>query len=813
MTLQKKRVWEALKSFLSSKNITSIRAQSSELETAETKVAKNILLTERKNMKEICRTKKKQWFEERWKKVKESRTMTEWWEAIGKFRVKRRRAGEGIKKEQWVEHFAKLLGEKSNAGISGGNATDTGWEKSQGESDDPRMDAEIAVHEVIRALKDTKNKKAPGEDGITVEFIKGMPKTMGGDLTRILNQIWNAGEMPKGWEEANIYPILKAGEEGTASNYRGISLLNIGYKLLASVMAKRVNAWIEGNKILRESQAGFRPGRGTRDHVFVLNSLINNKLKNKAGKLYVAFVDFRAAFDKLDREVLLQKLWEKGIRGHMHRMIRGIYKSTRNAVITSEGMSDLFETENGVRQGCPLSPTLFNLALDDVDEGWERKNEGGTVVGGIKIFALKYADDIAIVADDAEGLRKMLKSLEKFVHGAKMEVNIKKTKVMIFKNGGREGKKREKWMWRGEKIEIVKEFKYLGYWFTPKNTGSGHIRYMVQKARKAINSVWGVLKRARVDELKERLQLYDSLANAGALYGIEIWGWQRREEIEKLQGKLAKMALGVARNTPSYLWKLEAGRRSVEVVARRRASKYLLEVLKMEEGRWPKVCLKEEIRSVINGNPSRWGKDLTKALREVGDGRTCRLVWASLRWPAIGMGGQVEKCLAEGCCRKEEQDIQKDWTGVEKSSFCPWFKDIKEGCGRERYWDNKTIRGELKEQWARLRCGNVGKVGKKGFESWTCEVCRNAEESVEHIWQCEEARMMIKEEWIRGVDEWRKGREGEELERWTRVTLRGELVEEICEYVREFEKAKRARTENEMAARGAQGGSEGGGFS
>ena len=114
------------------------------------------------------------------------------------------------------------------------------------------------------------------------------------------------------------------------------------------------------------------------------------------------------------------------------------------------------------------------------------------------------------------------------------------------------------------------------------------------------------MRRAKIDSLKSRLTLMDSLVKAGAMYGVEIWGWRRREEIERLQDKFVKMAMGISRNTPNYIWKLEAERRSMEVEMRRRASKYILEVCEMKEGRWPKICLREELRGISKGQPSQW---------------------------------------------------------------------------------------------------------------------------------------------------------------------------------------------------------------
>lgn len=222
-----------------------------------------------------------------------------------------------------------------------------------------------------------KNNKAAGEDGIVAEFLKALPQGWVGTLTEILRGILNQGIMIEGWEVARVFPIYKAGDENVAENYRGVSLLDVGYKLLTSVMAKRIRKWAENEGKFKESQAEFREKRGTRDHVFVLKSLVGNKLKRKRGKLYAAFIDFKTAFDKVNREIMMKKLEGIGVKVKMLRMIGKIYEETKSEIITPDGVTGKFVTWKGVRQGCPLSSTIFNICLDDIDDMWERRNEGG----------------------------------------------------------------------------------------------------------------------------------------------------------------------------------------------------------------------------------------------------------------------------------------------------------------------------------------------------------------------------------------------------------------------------------------------------
>lgn len=119
-----------------------------------------------------------------------------------------------------------------------------------------------------------------------VEFFKTLPERAMKDWTQILNQLCTRGKLPREWRMTVIYPLHKGGNEDEVSNYRGISLLNTGYKVLANILVKRLKNWVEQHNILGESQAGFRSGRATRDHIFILNALVNNKMRRAWGKLY-----------------------------------------------------------------------------------------------------------------------------------------------------------------------------------------------------------------------------------------------------------------------------------------------------------------------------------------------------------------------------------------------------------------------------------------------------------------------------------------------------------------------------------------------
>ncbi len=115
-----------------------------------------------------------------------------------------------------------------------------------------------------------------------------------------------------------MVPIFKSGDRTKPENYRGISLLSTAYKLFATILNNRLTEWAEETGQLPENQMGFRKGRGTRDGVYVLHTLVEKQLVKKRGKLYAYYIDLKAAFDSFNRAKLGRELLEKGVRGKIY---------------------------------------------------------------------------------------------------------------------------------------------------------------------------------------------------------------------------------------------------------------------------------------------------------------------------------------------------------------------------------------------------------------------------------------------------------------------------------------------------------------
>lgn len=267
--------------------------------------------------------------------------------------------------ERFEDHFMELLeGTKEGGRIELKIREREDKNESIDVSD---LNEDFHLKEVENEIRKLKKGKAQREDGIINEFLKILKQDERMDIWFFLNRIWRSSKIPQRWRLSEIVPIYKKGSRTDTKNYRGVSLLSTFYKTYVGIIARRLKLWVEKNKVLSEAQAGFRENRGVRDQVFILRTIIDEKIKRSKGNVFIMFVDFAGAFDKIDRTLLCSKLRKIGVRGRILDAIEDIYEETRSRIKIGEEISAQFYTNKGVRQGCPLSPVLFNLFIDDLE--------------------------------------------------------------------------------------------------------------------------------------------------------------------------------------------------------------------------------------------------------------------------------------------------------------------------------------------------------------------------------------------------------------------------------------------------------------
>ena len=298
--------------------------------------------------------------------------------------------------------------------------------------------------------------------------------------------------------------------------------------------------------------------------MFILHNLIELVCKSKKS-IYCTFIDLKQAFDRVWREGLWEKISNYNINGKCLRIIQSIYSNIKSCVIVNGNKTDFFLSNIGVRQGENLSPLLFNLFLNDVEDYLRVNGAQGifcsshdkdeTIVTFLKMFVLLYADDTVILSDSAESLQNALNIYAQYCETWKLTVNLDKSKVMIFSKGTND---LHTFSLNGTNLEIVSEYKYLGVYFSKNNSFHSTKKHIAEQGTKALYSL---LSKARTLQLPVNIQidLFDKLVKPILLYGCEVWGFGNNDVIERVQLKFLKYILNAKNSTPNYIVYGETG--------------------------------------------------------------------------------------------------------------------------------------------------------------------------------------------------------------------------------------------------------------
>lgn len=414
-------------------------------------------------------------------------------------------------------------------------------------------------NEILTAVKNLKNNKSHGIDGILNEHLKSTIHVMSSIYAKLFNLIFDTGLVPVSWSLGNILPIFKnKGDSKNPENYRPITLLSCFGKLFTSILNSRINKYLDENSTISSCQAGFRKGYSTTDNLFILQSLIEIAKANR-NKLYCAFIDFKQAFDKVWRTGLWQKLIDSNINGKCFTFIKNMYKDIKSRISTPEGSSAFFPCQSGIGQGETLSPIMFSLYLNDVEHYLHTHNAPGITcetsndanyVVFLKLFILLFADDSVLFSNTKEELQEMLNVFKSYCHDWKLTVNTSKTKVVIFAGNRRQNV--HKFYFDGDEIEVVTEFKYLGIFLSQSGSYANTKKYIADQANTALFSL---LRKIRTLDLPIDLQveLFNKMIKPILLYGCELWGFGNLDVIDRVQLKFFKQILNLKKSTPSYM--------------------------------------------------------------------------------------------------------------------------------------------------------------------------------------------------------------------------------------------------------------------
>ena len=482
------------------------------------------------------------------------------------------------------------------------------------------LNCDITLSEIDNVISSLKSGKAPGIDCITNECLKNSRIIVVPILQKLYNKILESGIYPDSWCEAVIIPIHKAGSPNDPGNYRGISLLSNISKIFTKILNERLVRWANENGKMFEEQGGFTKGKSTADHIFILQSLISKYLCKKGGRCYSVFVDFSKAFDSIPHAHMFYRMVTENLHGRIVGVLQNMYSKLKSCVqVDKDHLSKCFTCEVGTRQGCMLSPFLFIFYLNEFVNMCKTNSCNGIYVNETydAVNMLLYADDLVIIGDTIGHVQRLLNLLNEYCSKWGLSVNMVKTKLMVYRNGGIT-KKNEKCYFNGIEIESVTYYKYLGVLISTRLSWSPAQALLATQGHKAMFLI-NKLNYEYEFPYHASCNIFDKCIVPIITYGSQIWGTQVKSKVENVLLTFCKKQLGVSSTTPSVAVLGECGSYPIFITCYENVIKYWLKIVSLTDECLLKSCYDMLLNYDLAGRKN-WASEVKLLLYSYGFG-------------------------------------------------------------------------------------------------------------------------------------------------------------------------------------------------
>jgi len=377
-----------------------------------------------------------------------------------------------------------------------------------------------SLEETRKAIQGMKNNKAAGLDcAITSEALQGGGDVMATVIHKFCVEVFTTLTPPEQWITNVIIPLPKKGDLTLMTNYRGITLMSIAAKVYNKILLARIRDHVD--PILRRNQAGFRPGRSCAQQTHILRRIIES-FQSYQLPLTITFIDFKKAFDSINRKVMFSILRHYGIPEVMVSAIKVLYDNSRSAVMADGNISDPFQVSTGVLQGDVLAPFLFIILIDYLMKTATADTDSGIVTHPrqsrrhpAKILNdLDFADDIALLESSILRAQAQLSRTATAAEHLGLIISVPKTEYMTVNCNSQ-----PPLQVYGEPIKHVSNFKYLGSMMASSSSDLTRRKALAWTAFWKLERLW----RSPEISITTKIRLFNTTCVTVLLYGCESW--------------------------------------------------------------------------------------------------------------------------------------------------------------------------------------------------------------------------------------------------------------------------------------------------
>ena len=430
---------------------------------------------------------------------------------------------QSIDKNEWTKHFDKVLNEPA-ARLSDSQFLEyikTSLPLLENTTRiDNTLNENISDEEISDTIKDLKMGKAVFTDNIGNEALRHGYSYFKKSLNHMFNKVFQSGQFPKSWADGLIIPLHKKGIKTDVNNYRGIIISSCISKVLLRILTKRIDNFMSQSEKWSIFQCGFKKDHRTEDNLFVLNTIHDKYVKGMKKDIYIAFIDFSKFFDKINRDMMMYKILRYGINGPLYNIIKSLYHCTGYQVKIGEDVSPMFYGNNGLKQGCCLSPTLSSIYQNDLHENFGSEECNPIQIGSLSLNSLSWADDLILISSSRNGLQNCLLKLEQYCKKWGLEINELKTKCMVMSK--RRGPFEPVYINKTQ-IDYVSSILYLGFQIGRNGNIRSIIEDRIAKASRTSHMVLQALRTNRNVSAKLTMNLFDKQIVPILLYGCSVW--------------------------------------------------------------------------------------------------------------------------------------------------------------------------------------------------------------------------------------------------------------------------------------------------